>query len=770
MDFYRLTRRELQALCKMNKIPANMTNVAMADSLKALETVEGVEEFLQPCESETAQSSIESPVRSEVTSPYVPPTGGRSTRRRNLAKEEPETVKPLTRTQRTTRKTMVKYADESQTDAIETPAVVAQTNRKKGPIVSACRKMDSQLKECVEEEKKDALTTPAPLGVTSRRRRVVKEESTVKRVYSTRRSVRLAEKNVELLNEGNETCGLLKKDLFTNDGQNMKMNLKESSDDLDEISGITGVDANTTVEENSEKKDEVEEVSSQKNISAVNEAELLSEIEEEMDNHFEAAVNEAELLVKEGSDVEIEEVGFGFEIQAELDKQKYDKTEDPEDENIIMPLDVSNNAQENEGSHDLRSSEIEIAVENTEELNTDKDAGCEDKAADCIENVVLDNEDNFAVGEVSCDTDIRNEIEKEMYNDKDKDSEDVTDFNVTEEVLEINADVHVDLGEKEFNPDESSDSVILEAKEESTDAIYQSADESLADMTFDISLMNEEDGAKIKLIVPKCDAVIAIGEKNEMNLVKDTELELQQATEEVLHETKLDDVAVEEPGEIEIVQHEESKKVADQVPSDALGYLIDLPSCGEAVDDPLPSIKSSSPSKQLGGVVGGEGVPFYSAPLDLDADFPEHIPTSAMDGEVSHQIPPSFAGLDSSLIVQPTHLTPVKNSASKASVTMKRMTAVSDNKENIGSGSKLVLTKERVKIAKNTAENVPKLDDLSMRKLTKMLKEKLEITNKLSKNENDNEAPARPALQALPENRNPGLNPRLECSFMEEQS
>ncbi|KAL2228099.1 UNVERIFIED_CONTAM: hypothetical protein Sindi_1789600 [Sesamum indicum] len=178
------TRRELQALCKKNKIPANVTNAAMADALKALQLVEGIEELMQLSQSETAQSSTESPVRCEVTSPYVPPTGGRSTRRRNVAKEEPESVKPMTRTRRTACKTLVKDADESQADVTETPTLVAQTNRKKSQMASACRKMDSQLMECVEEEKKDVSMTPAPMGVTSRRRRVNKE-SAVQKVYTS---------------------------------------------------------------------------------------------------------------------------------------------------------------------------------------------------------------------------------------------------------------------------------------------------------------------------------------------------------------------------------------------------------------------------------------------------------------------------------------------------------------------------------------------------------------------------------------------------------
>lgn len=44
MDYHSLTRRELQTLCKKNKIPANITNVAMADALKALQFVS----FLSP--------------------------------------------------------------------------------------------------------------------------------------------------------------------------------------------------------------------------------------------------------------------------------------------------------------------------------------------------------------------------------------------------------------------------------------------------------------------------------------------------------------------------------------------------------------------------------------------------------------------------------------------------------------------------------------------------------------------------------------------------
>lgn len=191
---------------------------------------------MQPSQSETAQSSIDSLEGLEITSPYVPPTGGRSTRRRNVLKEELEAVTSVTTTRRTTRKTAVKVSHESQVDTLETPALVSQTSRRKGQMASACRKMDSQLKECIEEEeKKDVSMTPAPLGVTSRRRGVA--EGTVQKVYSTRRSVRLAEKNVDVLNdEKSGESELFNNELPTKDSEHQEVNLKEGN----ELSGVTG--------------------------------------------------------------------------------------------------------------------------------------------------------------------------------------------------------------------------------------------------------------------------------------------------------------------------------------------------------------------------------------------------------------------------------------------------------------------------------------------------------------------------------------------------
>lgn len=45
MDFYSFLRKDLQFLCKLNKIPANRTNVAMAEALSSLKTVSLITSF-----------------------------------------------------------------------------------------------------------------------------------------------------------------------------------------------------------------------------------------------------------------------------------------------------------------------------------------------------------------------------------------------------------------------------------------------------------------------------------------------------------------------------------------------------------------------------------------------------------------------------------------------------------------------------------------------------------------------------------------------------
>ncbi|XP_073037708.1 uncharacterized protein [Primulina eburnea] len=667
MEFQSLTRRELQSLCKRNSIPANMTNIAMADALKSLEFVEGIEEISQPKESESAQSSVESPAKLEVTSPYVPPTGGRTTRRRTTAKEEPQTLQPMTRTRGTARKTQAKNKEESRADATETPTVVAQPSRRRVPVASACRKMESQFKECAEEdEKKGVPLTPVALEVTGRRRGM-KKESEVRRVYSTRRSARLAEKNVEISSEvKNEKPEILRSDLFMKEegeGYNMEMNVKEVSDGVHKVSEITGIEVETSSEKNFRRMD-VTEVSSghKQDISDENDE---SHVEDKLSQNSETDYHNLEM--DQCIDAGDEQLNVHCETGSELDGEIADETE-------------PSNGSELDG---------EIADE-TEPSNG--------------ENVEMSlNESNDYV-EDGHGMPIPNDVKRDEVGKK----------------IEMNPTNEVGNGVKQASEEEPVGNIIA-AEEEVSESV-------LTNISWQL---NCSEGGTV-------DSTLHLNAEflgKESNPIKGTECGVQRSSSREAH--PLGKVLCDE---VENVQTEASEKAVDDEPS------------SDAVENVPASIKNS-PIKDF---CGSESAATIHSPILQNADFLQEIKTSGIKVESGSSIPPRFTEIDSSFTIQLNSLTPTKKSASKASATVKSIADVSDNKENIGSCGSKVLTKESVKIAKDIAENVDKnmdLSDLSMRKLTKMLKEKLQITNKSSKDDNGNKAITRPALQTLPENR-----------------
>ncbi|KAL1550631.1 enolase-phosphatase E1-like [Salvia divinorum] len=393
MDFDRLSRRELQAFCKRNKIPANMTNAAMANALKALDIVEGIDVFMQTSQSESGQSTIELLDSSEVTSPYVPPTAARSTRRRNALKDDAEDVTSLmTTTRRSTRRTAAKASNVA---AMETPVVMAQASRRKVQIAPACLKMDSQLEECVEDDEAKDLMTPAAVGVASRRRRA---EETEKRVYSTRRSVRLAvNNNVQMLSgEKSGESEILNNELFAKDCEDQEVDQK--------LSGVTGVDETENLEEDKEK---VEVVSAEKEDITMGEIEMGSTREEETTTDFAVEVTPKDEIcdnteIEMGSTRE-EEMTTDFAVEVTPKDEICDNTEYlGHEEVVVLPVDVSDEVEESEGPVDVPTCEIEVTVES------------QDEASDFENKVVSDDE-----VEVACD------------GDKEVSAEDDQDLNVT---------------------------------------------------------------------------------------------------------------------------------------------------------------------------------------------------------------------------------------------------------------------------------------------------------------------------------------------------
>ncbi|XP_010243119.1 PREDICTED: uncharacterized protein LOC104587273 [Nelumbo nucifera] len=199
MDFHSLTRKELQTLCKKNKIPANMTNDAMADALKALKNVEGIEDVIVPTTvSENPQSAAESPQKTENRSPDLPKTCRRTSTRRKPVKDldvlienEPPSSLLGTRTLRSTRRRTVqekeqekenpnilteKPAEDNVSAILQTP--IPQNSRRRTTVVASRQRVNTHIKE--DKGGKDEK----------------QEENPPSRVYNTRRSTRLSGKKL----------------------------------------------------------------------------------------------------------------------------------------------------------------------------------------------------------------------------------------------------------------------------------------------------------------------------------------------------------------------------------------------------------------------------------------------------------------------------------------------------------------------------------------------------------------------------------------------
>ncbi|XP_059667378.1 uncharacterized protein LOC132312854 [Cornus florida] len=416
MDFQSLSRKELQTLCKKNKIPANITNIAMVDALKALEIIEGIEEILKPSESETVQSSIESPERMTIASSGVSRTGGRTSTRRKAIKEEPESSQICTRTtRRATRRTLASEVEEAKVDVSETPAVAPGT-RKRVPVASARREVETQLKEGEEDQKigdqmvhdkKDVPETPA--ATTGRRRGTLasarlkietdlgKEKgSSVRRVYSTRRSVRMSETKME---EPNKKQNKRNEEVSHNTGLDMQKVSEETIEETNDSEVLSGQKSDAFAENERYGDDQKSTGDSHlvgdsnaipEEISAVFEKKLVISVSAEHPN---------KLIIEKDRDVE----------DGVLDESKDDNSESKSEvgskrcgiiveSDILLgeALDMKNEEEEKKVVDDstidrfqsVTENYIELLKENEEKLNASKDMESEDSATEVFADIV----------------------------------------------------------------------------------------------------------------------------------------------------------------------------------------------------------------------------------------------------------------------------------------------------------------------------------------------------------------------------------------------
>ncbi|PON38989.1 hypothetical protein PanWU01x14_308050 [Parasponia andersonii] len=330
MDFHSLSRKNLQALCKKNKIPANITSVAMANALQALQHVEGLEDVLN-----------QFPEDAVIGSPDVPRTCCRTSTRRRPFKAEPESSQPaLTRSRRGTRRGVVEEeaVDFERNEIPNTPAALSA--RRRAPSISAHSKLE------------------AP-----------KDESSVQqRVYSTRRSVRLLEKTMEKLTLKEEDRNI----------QPLKMD--ELCDEIANGSSQNEAKRQTFSEEYSGKTEDSEITSSESNSNGS--VEIQIGLENDGQENSESGVHEAEDFNSKSElvDEAPEESSGDLPVNlVETPDEEIDVTDETIDENELGDLLLTKNSFGSQESHkDLNADQDlvtdSLAAENFNDVSTEAEA------------------------------------------------------------------------------------------------------------------------------------------------------------------------------------------------------------------------------------------------------------------------------------------------------------------------------------------------------------------------------------------------------------
>ncbi|OIT27303.1 PREDICTED: uncharacterized protein LOC109214124 [Nicotiana attenuata] len=749
MDFHSLTRRELQALCKKNKIPANITNVAMADALASLKTVDGIEEFLNPSESETANSSMVSPEKSEKVSASVPRTS--------------------TMTSGRARGTTAKAVNEAKVEMIETPALPT-TRRRRAAATSVRSKLETSMKECesdehigdqVEMEKKEVPRTPAA-GHTSRRREV-KAKSSVTQVYSTRRSTRLAGKtSSESITQENEKSGTITYDAYSeDDDENLEVDSKQHSSheneeldrngidlkaaeeslDVNKDSEILSVqDSNVLVENLMEVEVGVQEVSADSLAVDVLNKEAEKGLEVEVvyhsNNGLEVYAREDNVLENGIQMVSGEEESGGLHskmMDVELLEDSVVDAFNSENENQIESMNEANGNKQIEGSAAKEVNDGEEETKDEDIQNKTQDLGHDAKASLDFPNVTLSKQ-------------LTQENQPHRDEIFDFEEDNVVEENHDDEMYEC----EVDDG-TESNSDDAGEGELMEHKKEKGEINVSGNLQCLKDVSeANVELPGDELMDKSEVdddeadvdntaaaplfplvsLVPNAKSMGEVESFNtetnldvlDMDLFGQLNREKEAKASEGLH--LLQDVSeanIEFAGEEPIKEFEVDDAQADLDPA-----------AHSPVASPIPNAASKSVST-----------------LILE---PVHIPSA------STTVNPVLISETSCLtpVKISSSKTPMKKSMSKASAATK-VAQIHDDKENIdNSGRKFVLTKEKLKKNKSNAVNNSKqsLQDLSLRQLTKMLKE-MHISKdpKIMDSTNTKVASSRPALQTLPENR-----------------
>ncbi|CAK7340122.1 unnamed protein product [Dovyalis caffra] len=672
MDFLSLSRKELQALCKKNKIPANMTNIAMADALKVLHKVEGLDEFINAPKFDPQQS----PKKAMPESPEIPQTSCRTSTRKKPFRIEPESSqKSLTRTRCTTRRTvaveghssrkmetkmMESVGDQENNNVPKTPAT--RSSRRMAPAVSARRKVDAKKEEL----------------------------SSVQRVYSTRHSVRLLEKSMEELGlKDKGSVGPLKMDGLCKEIEDVELNEELAS------SCDTGANLLTVPQKISEKTIDNEELSCQN-----------------LDHPLEDRREIKHELQEERNSDELEDCNAKQEIGSA-------KCDNPD----VLSLDTES-AMNNELEEDNKNNDCEVdhcyrKVEGLNGRDEDSNESLEKSNPILVESsdkaVPMNQEPIYEKGIVKSGVMVSDSPTLKVCEYEDKNSEMISTEDKQHDNYDLQSNFAI-VGESDSNrSDEANENGKAETAPE--DASYQkseSRDETESGQLIAGSFLTNNEA-----------------------LVEVHVMDAEDLLDMIAHECHTFCNSDENPGSVNRMtsyctqaSDNDSGKIPHKVHERSSSEtLVDITVMSqEEITMAAPPELGKNPASPYQRRVAGGAIPGQTGLSPFAADT------------LQGQFP------------RPTELSPRKSSTKKQPTIWKMIDALEINKENIDESGKNVELKKEKANNKVIGENIS--DELSLRQLRKMMKEKLQIANDNKHSEENNDTKVgktRLALQTLPD-------------------
>ncbi|XP_019465295.1 PREDICTED: protein CROWDED NUCLEI 3-like [Lupinus angustifolius] len=338
MDFHTLSRKQLQSLCKKNKIPANITNLAMADALTSLPHVEGLDEFLNPTEV----------------------NGGAPDIRHTVSQMKRESTNVNSRVRRGSRAKNVEAEHDNVIVLPDTPVPVPPTcnRRRKALPVSNHRKKEVDVVIVDDDDDDDGVqlkdVAKTPAAISRSRSRATGQTVPVGTTYNTRRSMRLLEKNMS--------------NMTLTDTQDMACNnLKQ---EMDSVSDQTHDSAETEEVNDAGKTGELE-VSSLENYTELEEVQLVSGTDNDVGIGLQADAKEDASGSEDSSELEIGTIQDALSVEAAKDANMPFAEQDDD----ALSVEVSNEADQYAAGSIPMSSESNDSVNLKElvECNTDTD-------------------------------------------------------------------------------------------------------------------------------------------------------------------------------------------------------------------------------------------------------------------------------------------------------------------------------------------------------------------------------------------------------------